>query len=56
MRKDEGLDGDAQRISQMVWILFMKIFADKEDEWKKSRKTYKSPIPEVTCPDIGLHK
>ncbi|WDF45377.1 N-6 DNA methylase [Chryseobacterium sp. KACC 21268] len=46
MRKDEGLDGDAQRISQMVWMLFMKIFADKEEEWKISRKDYKSPIPE----------
>ncbi|WP_024773003.1 class I SAM-dependent DNA methyltransferase [Aquimarina macrocephali] len=46
MRKDEGVDGDAQRISQMVWMLFMKIFADKEEEWKKSRKTYKSPLPE----------
>ncbi len=29
MRKDTGVDGDAQRISQMVWMLFMKIFADK---------------------------
>lgn len=46
MRKDEGVDGDAQRISQMVWILFMKIFADKEKEWKKLKKTYKSPLPE----------
>lgn len=46
MRKDEGVDGDAQRISQMVWMLFMKIFADKEEEWKVSRKAYKSPIPE----------
>lgn len=46
MRKDAGLDGDAQRISQMVWMLFMKIFADKEEEWKKSRKGYRSPIPE----------
>ncbi|WP_411029346.1 N-6 DNA methylase [Spongiimicrobium sp. 3-5] len=46
MRKDEGVDGDAQRISQMVWMLFMKIFADKEEEWKESRKTYKSPLPE----------
>lgn len=46
MRKDEGLDGDAQRISQMVWILFMKIFSDKEEEWKAQRKNYKSPIPE----------
>lgn len=33
MRKDTGVDGDAQRISQMVWMLFMKIFADKEEEW-----------------------
>ena len=35
MRKDEGLDGDAQRISQMVWMLFMKIFADKEEEYQE---------------------
>lgn len=46
MRKDEGVDGDAQRISQMVWMLFMKIFADKEEEWQIARKEYKSPIPE----------
>ena len=35
MRKDTGVDGDAQRISQMVWMLFMKIFADKEDYCKE---------------------
>ena len=29
MRKDEGVDGDAQRISQMVWMLFMKILGDR---------------------------
>ena len=46
MRKDEGVDGDAQRISQIVWMLFLKIFADKETEWSKLKKTYKSPIPE----------
>jgi type I restriction enzyme M protein len=45
MRKDTGVDGDAQRISQMVWMLFMKIFADKENEWKESIKGYESPIP-----------
>src|ERR1039458_8088204 len=45
MRKDSGLDGDAQRISQMVWMLFMKIFADKEAEWEISIKGYESPIP-----------
>ena len=28
MRKDVGVDGDAQRISQMVWLIFLKIFDD----------------------------
>lgn len=46
MRKDTGVDGDAQRISQMVWMLFMKIFADKEEEWEITIKGYESPIPE----------
>ncbi len=46
MRKDTGVDGDAQRISQMVWMLFMKIFADKEEEWEITIEKYKSPIPD----------
>lgn len=46
MRKDTGVDGDAQRISQMVWMIFMKIFSDKEEIWKKEIKGYQSPIPE----------
>lgn len=46
MRKDTGVDGDAQRISQMVWMIFMKIFADKEEEWEITTDNYKSPIPE----------
>jgi type I restriction enzyme M protein len=46
MRKDTGVDGDAQRISQMVWMLFMKIFADKEEEWEITIENYQSPIPE----------
>jgi type I restriction enzyme M protein len=44
MRKDVGVDGDAQRISQMVWLLFLKIFDDKEQEWKLTVKGYKSPL------------
>jgi len=44
MRKDVGVDGDAQRISQMVWLLFLKIFDDKEQEWKLTSKNYKSPL------------
>ncbi len=45
MRKDVGVDGDAQRISQMVWLIFLKIFDDKEQEWDISVPNYKSPIP-----------
>jgi type I restriction enzyme M protein len=45
MRKDTGVDGDAQRISQMVWMIFMKIFADKEEEWSITIEDYESPCP-----------
>ena len=34
MRMDAGINGDAQRIEQMVWILFLKIFDVKEQEWE----------------------
>src|SRR5215212_193714 len=46
MRKDVGVDGDAQRIGQLVWMLFLKIFDDKEQEWELTQKRYRSPIPE----------
>ena len=44
MRKDVGVDGDAQRISQICWLLFLKIFDDKEQEWEFTVKGYKSPL------------
>jgi len=46
MRKDAGVDGDAQRISQLVWILFLKIFDDKENDYEILDDNYTSPIPE----------
>src|SRR3954463_1995957 len=46
MRKDVGVDGDAQRISQMVWLLFLKIFDAQEEELEVTRDGYKSPLPE----------
>jgi type I restriction enzyme M protein len=46
MRQDAGVDGDAQRISQLVWMIFLKIFDDKEKEWELEDDEYKSPIPE----------
>ena len=45
MRKDVGVDGDAQRISQIGWLIFLKIFGDKEKEWEITIPDYKSPIP-----------
>ncbi|MCB9211597.1 MAG: SAM-dependent DNA methyltransferase [Ignavibacteriales bacterium] len=45
MRKDVGVDGDAQRISQLVWMFFLKIFDDREAELEMLEDTYKSPLP-----------
>ncbi|HOY59813.1 MAG TPA: class I SAM-dependent DNA methyltransferase, partial [Verrucomicrobiota bacterium] len=45
MRKDVGVDGDAQRISQLGWMLFLKIFDDHESELEVLRDSYKSPLP-----------
>lgn len=46
MRQDAGVDGDAQRISQLTWLLFLKIFDDQELELELMRDNYKSPIPD----------
>ena len=46
MRKDVGVDGDAQRLSQLVWMLFLKIFDDRESEWEILQDNYQSPLPE----------
>lgn len=45
MRKDTGVDGDAQRISQIGWMLFLKIFDDREREYELIDERYRSPIP-----------
>ena len=45
MRQDAGVDGDAQRISQLVWMLFIKIFDAKEAEWKLYYDDYEQIIP-----------
>lgn len=46
MRKDVGVDGDAQRISQLVWMFFLKIFDDREEELELLEDDYTSPLPE----------
>ncbi|WP_417371912.1 N-6 DNA methylase [Gelidibacter japonicus] len=44
-RKDPGLSGDAQRIEQLGWMIFLKLFDDKDKEKEILNHKYKSPIP-----------
>jgi len=46
MRNDAGVNGDAQRIEQMVWILFLKVYDAKEELWEFHDDNYKSIIPD----------
>ncbi|MCH8479182.1 MAG: type I restriction-modification system subunit M [Wenzhouxiangella sp.] len=46
MRQDTVVDGDAQRISQLCWMFFMKIIDDQDQELELSKDDYRSPIPE----------
>lgn len=46
MRMDAGINGDAQRIEQMVWMLFLKVYDAKEDDWEINEDDYVSIIPE----------
>jgi type I restriction enzyme M protein len=45
MRKDVGVDGDAQRISQLCWMFFLKIIDDQDRELEVMQDGYRSPIP-----------
>ena len=46
MWNDAGVNGDAQRIEQMAWILFLKVYNTKEEEWRYTDRPYTSIIPE----------
>lgn len=46
MRNDAGVNGDAQRIEQIVWTLFLKIYDAKEEEWELINDDYASIIPD----------
>jgi type I restriction enzyme M protein len=45
MRQDTGVDGDAQRISQLCWMFFLKIIDDQDQELELMSAKYQSPIP-----------
>lgn len=46
MRNDAGINGDAQRIEQIAWMLFLKIYDAREDDWEIDEENYQSIIPE----------
>jgi type I restriction enzyme M protein len=46
MRQDRGVSGDAQRLEQLGWMLFLKILDEKDQELELIRNRYKSVIPE----------
>lgn len=46
MRNDAGINGDAQRIEQIAWLLFLKVYDTKEDDWEFDDDNYESIIPE----------
>jgi type I restriction enzyme M protein len=45
MRQDSGVDGDAQRISQLCWMFFLKIIDDQDQELELLQADYRSPLP-----------
>ena len=46
MRNDAGINGDAQRIEQIAWMLFLKVYDAKEQDWAFDEEGYASIIPE----------
>jgi type I restriction enzyme M protein len=46
MRQDVGVDGDAQRLSQLCWMFFLKIIDDQDQQFEVMQDDYRSPIPE----------
>ncbi|MFT6915313.1 MAG: type I restriction enzyme M protein [Motiliproteus sp.] len=45
MRKDAGVDGDAQRLGQLSWLLFLKIFDGQEEQLEFEQDNYRTPVP-----------
>ena len=56
MRQDAGIDGDAQRIGQLAWMLFLKILDDREAETELLDPDYRSPIPGSSAGALGQRR
>ena len=53
MRQDTGVDGDAQRISQLCWMFFLKIIDDQDQELELLNADYRSPPTRATVTAPG---
>ncbi len=47
MRNDAGINGDAQRIEQIAWMLFLKVYDEKEQDWEFNEDDYESIIQDA---------
>lgn len=56
MRTDVGVDGDAQRIGQLTWMLFLKIWDDREQELELIDQRYASPLVDVVWYESGQRR
>ena len=55
MRNDAGINGDAQRIEQIAWMLFLKVYDEKEKDWEFNEDGYVSIIPENCRWSVWAH-
>lgn len=53
MRKDAGVDGDAQRLGQLSWLLFLKIFDAQEEALELEQDNYQYRSHSVICGAVG---
>ena len=53
MRQDTGVDGDAQRISQLCWMFFLKIIDDQDEQLELMQDNYRSPICRASMAELG---
>lgn len=49
MRNDAGINGDAQRIEQIAWLLFLKVYDAKKQDCEMDDSDYHSIIPAPCC-------
>ena len=47
MRQDAGINGDAQRIEQMTWMFFLKVYDTQEETWEYKDETTSLSSPKI---------